>query len=104
MKVKPANNDGSLQAFAPILYKPEPAKITSSNWRCDSESLVLREGAGSASLAFSGRVFSLPKQESASGQRYEDTDMMFWSKGNEAQVMIDGQSLSNCQLSTPLAD
>lgn len=100
LHIKPADNDGNLNAFAPILYQQEPPKVKVSDWRCDTESLVLREGLGSASLQLGQRIFSLPRQQSASGQRYEDTDVLFWSKENQAEVVVDGVPLSNCKRMT----
>lgn len=97
MQIEPASNDGSLTSFAPIIYKPEPAYVRTSNWVCDKAQLILREGSGLASLQRGEQVFSLPLNVSASGVRYEDTDMLFWSKGNKAQVVIDGQALNNCR-------
>lgn len=99
MQIEPVDTDGSLNAFSPIIYGTKPVEIRTSNWVCDSTELVLREGEGSASLQYGARVYSLPLSESASGVRYEDTDMLFWSKGNDAQVIIDGQALSNCSIS-----
>jgi membrane-bound inhibitor of C-type lysozyme len=96
MQIEPVDTDGTLNAFAPIIYNSELTEIHSNNWLCDSAKLVLREGSGSASLQSGERVFSLPRVKSASGVRYEGTDMLFWSKGSEAQVMINGQSLRNC--------
>lgn len=96
MDLVPAVNDGSLSAFAPVIYNAEPAAIRSSNWRCDNTRLVLREGQSLAGLEHNGRVFSLPLTPSASGVRYEDTSVLFWSKGDETQVEIDGEILSNC--------
>ncbi|MFT6268504.1 MAG: putative AlkP superfamily pyrophosphatase or phosphodiesterase [Alphaproteobacteria bacterium] len=96
MQIKPADNDGSLTAFAPILYNPQPASIRTSDWVCDNAELVLREGQGLASLQRGEQIFSLPLKVSASGVRYEDTDVLFWSKGNKAEVVIDGQALTNC--------
>jgi predicted AlkP superfamily pyrophosphatase or phosphodiesterase len=99
MQIEPVNTDGSLNAFAPIIYNSAPSEVRASYWFCDSVELVLREGPGSASLQFGERVFSLPRVKSASGVRYEDTDMLFWSKGSKARVMISGQPLSNCTIS-----
>jgi len=96
MQIEAVDTDGSLDAFSPILYSPVVAAIRTSNWLCDTAELVLREGAGSASVQYGERVFSLPLQVSASGVRYEDTDMLFWSKGNTAQVTIDSVELNNC--------
>lgn len=102
MQIEPSINDGSLNAFAPILFSSQPASVSSSNWTCDTTTLVLREGLGHASVEHNGKVFSLPLQASASGRKYEDTSVVFWSKGNEAQVAIDGKSFTNCRITDPL--
>ena len=96
MQIEPVGTDGNLNAFSPILYSPVAAEIRTSYWMCDTVELVLREGPGSASLQYGDRLFSLPLEESASGVRYEDTDMLFWSKGNAAQVTIDSVIMNNC--------
>ncbi|MEM1081870.1 MAG: alkaline phosphatase family protein, partial [Pseudomonadota bacterium] len=100
LQIEPAQTHGSLTAIAPVLFNPEPAQIRQSDWRCGDERLVLREGPASASVQHGQRVFALPRTISASGVKYEDTQMLFWSKGDEAQAMIDGQRLELCQNNT----
>ncbi|MEM7054994.1 MAG: alkaline phosphatase family protein [Pseudomonadota bacterium] len=97
MQVEAADTDGSLTAFEPLLYSAEPTQIRSSDWICDDTQLLLREGPASASLQIGQRVFSLPRIRSASGARYEDVDVMFWSKGDQAQVEVDSRQFENCR-------
>lgn len=99
MQIEPVDTDGSLNPFSPVIYGSEQVAIRTSKWLCDSAELILREGLGSASLQYGQRVFSLPLIQSASGVRYEDTDMLFWLKGSEAQITIDGEVLTNCSIS-----
>jgi predicted AlkP superfamily pyrophosphatase or phosphodiesterase len=98
MQIEPAANDGKLNAFEPLLYAAAPSTITTTNWTCDSTQIVLREGVASASLQEAGRVFSLLLEESQTGKRYQDTDVLFWHLGKTAQVMIDGLNIKNCRL------
>jgi predicted AlkP superfamily pyrophosphatase or phosphodiesterase len=97
MQIEPADNDGSLTAFTPLLYNPTASSIRSSNWLCDNAQLTLRESDALASLAFAGQTFSLPLTNSAAGRRYEDTDILFWLQDEQAQVVIDGKTLNNCR-------
>ena len=99
MQIEPADTDGSLTAFEPLLFNAEPAQIRTSEWRCDNADtrFVLREGPASASLQFNRRVFSLPREAGASGVRYSDTDILFWSKGDEAQIEIEGRRFEHCR-------
>ena len=97
MHIEPAKNSGNPSAFSNVLYNVEASIVSQSNWMCDSALLVLRESEGFASLAYNGRVFSLPRQVSVSGLHYEDIDVMFRSLGNKTEVLIDGESLNNCR-------
>lgn len=98
MNVPPAETDGSLAAFAPLLDSIQPISVHEQIWHCGKEPVMTRVSPGLASLHYNGLVFALPEVEHASGARYVDANVEFWNKGNTALVSIDGLRLAECRL------
>jgi len=96
MNVPPAETDGSITAFAPLLESVEPMSVSEQQWQCGEELFVIRLSPGLAALHHGGLVFSLPQTESASGARYVDSNVEFWNKGDRARVTINGRAFEEC--------
>jgi len=96
MNVPPAETDGSLAAFEPLLDSVQPISVREQIWRCGEESVVTRVSPGLAAVHYNGLVFALPQAESASGARYVDANVEFWNKGNTARITISGRALAEC--------
>ena len=96
MNVPPAETDGSLAAFVPLLESKLPVSVSEQHWRCGGKSFETRTSPGLAALHHDGRVFALPQMTSASGARYADTDVEFWNTGDRATIRIEGQRFEDC--------
>lgn len=97
MDVPPAETDGSLTAFVPLLESNNPISVAEQQWACGEESFTTRVSPGLAALHHDGRVFALPRTESASGARFEDSVVEFWDKDDSARIAIDGRVYGECR-------
>ena len=59
---------------------------------------ITRVGPGEMALWFEDRYLVLPQVRSGSGTRYEEADVVFWSKGEEAMLEVAGRSYRDCRL------
>ena len=100
MEVPPAQTDGSIAPFEPLLTSEEPARINEAQWRCGEEIFTTRSAPGLAAIHHAGRVFALPQVISASGARYADAGIQFWNKGAAARIEIDGRIFADCRIAT----
>ena len=96
MNVPPAQTDGSLAAFVPLLDSVQPMSVREQSWQCGGASVMTRVSPGLAALHHDGLVFSLPQTESASGARYVDSNVEFWNKDDSARVTINGRTFEEC--------
>ncbi|MDT8449101.1 MAG: alkaline phosphatase family protein, partial [Wenzhouxiangellaceae bacterium] len=105
MDVPPANTDGSLAAFEPLLAADEPVNVREADWRCRGTAgeitITTRTAPGIAALHARGedsvlRVFALPQRESASGARYADAGIEYRNNGDRAAFEIEGRRFSDC--------
>lgn len=65
---------------------------------CNGLEVVARLGAGAMAVWLPERYVVLPQVRSASGTLYEDGDVSFWSKGDDAMLTVGSQQYLNCQL------
>jgi len=69
-------------------------------WRCGDVMLETGDEPAGLLLFLEGRAWRLTPVEAASGARYEgsqgDRSIVFWSKGDQAQVDLGGQRLPEC--------
>ena len=65
---------------------------------CNGFDFVARLGAGEMAVWLPEGYTILSQVRSASGTLYEEGDISFWSKGDEAMLTMAGQSYLNCQL------
>ncbi|MCQ8879599.1 MliC family protein [Pseudoalteromonas shioyasakiensis] len=50
-----------------------------------------------AVLDYNQQQYQLVKQQSASGVKYTNDDVLFWTKGNEAMLIVDGNK-HHCEI------
>jgi membrane-bound inhibitor of C-type lysozyme len=96
MDVPPAETDGSIAAFVPLLASDDPISVSEQHWRCGETPFIVRTSPGLAALHHAGRVFALPAVPSASGARFASTDVEFWNKADQATIRIEEQRFDDC--------
>jgi membrane-bound inhibitor of C-type lysozyme len=67
-------------------------------YECNGYEFVARLGPGEMALWLEDRYVILSQVRSASGTLYEEGDISFWSKGDEAMLTVAGQNYQNCHL------
>lgn len=98
MQIEPADTDGSLAAFEPLLERDAPLSVVETHWQCPSGArFVSRSAPGVAALHAGDFVIALPQQPSASGARYADSGTEFWNRGGRAQIVFDGVDHGECR-------
>jgi membrane-bound inhibitor of C-type lysozyme len=72
--------------------------LPSHSYQCGDLAVTATfDGVGAVDLSWPGGPLTLPKVESASGERYADSrGNEFWSKGEEAMFTLVGQEKRNC--------
>ena len=72
--------------------------LPSHSYQCGDLAVTATfDGVGAVDLSWPGGPLTLPKVESASGERYADSQgNEFWSKGEEAMFTLAGQEKRNC--------
>jgi putative lipoprotein len=58
---------------------------------CDEREFHLRVNPGQVELVLPDRTLVLPQVPAASGARYQEGHSLFWKRGNEARLEIDGK-------------
>lgn len=71
----------------------------SSTFMCDADltATLTSVDEESATLKYNQKEYQLTKQRGASGVKYSNDEALFWSKGNEAMLIIDGNK-QTCDL------
>ncbi|RLQ20268.1 hypothetical protein DWB85_18555 [Seongchinamella sediminis] len=67
-------------------------------YECTGIEFISRLGPGEMALWLEDRYLVLSQVRAASGTRYEEGDVMFWSRGEEAMLEVDGVRYSDCRL------
>lgn len=67
-------------------------------YECHGYDFTARLGPGEMALWLEDRYVILSQVRAASGVRYEEGDTVFWSKGDEASLTVDGQRYPGCLL------
>lgn len=75
---------------------PEPQRTLV--YECDGLDFVVRQGAGAVGLFLPDRRLVAPQVEAASGAKYREGEVTFWSKGDEASLAIGARTWSGCRL------
>ena len=84
---------------APVTSAPAgQVVLPSHSYQCGDLAVTATfDGVGAVDLSWPGGPLTLPKVESASGERYADSQgNEFWSKGEEAMFTLAGQEKRNC--------
>jgi putative lipoprotein len=89
---------GGPLAGAADFHPDERPLATTLVYDCNGYDFVARLGPGEMALWLPERYLVLPQVRSASGTLYEEGDVSFWSKGDDAMLTADGQSHQNCYL------
>jgi putative lipoprotein len=58
---------------------------------CDAGEFHMRMSPGQVELVLPDRTLVLPQVPAASGARYQEGQTLFWDRGNEARLEIDGK-------------
>jgi len=65
---------------------------------CDDLAFRVEVAEDRALLFLPGRSLPLPHVPSASGAKYSDGQVTFWSRGDEAQLTVDGREHAGCRV------
>jgi putative lipoprotein len=88
--------------FAALLFgcvteqEPEPAPLQA--YVCDGVRFAVREEGDAVRLYLPQLVTVLPRVPAASGARYSDGAIAFWSKGEDAMLQTRAVTFSQCRL------
>ena len=66
-------------------------------YECSEYEFIARLGPGEMAVWLEDRYLVLSRVRSASGVKYQEGDTVFWSKGEDALLELDGQRHSDCQ-------
>jgi putative lipoprotein len=80
-------------------FQPDSRPLaTTLVYECTGLEFVTRVGPGEMALWLEDRYVVLSQVRSASGTKYQEGDLLFWSKGDEAMLEIDGVRYEDCRL------
>jgi putative lipoprotein len=80
-------------------FQPDERPLaTTLVYDCDDYEFVARLGPGEMALWLPDQYIVLPQVRSASGTLYEEGDISFWSKGDDAMLTVADQIYQQCQL------
>ncbi|WP_405602888.1 MULTISPECIES: MliC family protein [unclassified Pseudoalteromonas] len=67
-------------------------KQLSTLYSCDANTLIIKPiNDEKAKLTFNNQTYSLNYEKSASGNKYINGNILFWSKGDNAMLIIAGK-------------
>ena len=72
-------------------------------YECGDVEFITRVGPGEMALWFEDRYLILSQVRAASGSKYQEGDVIFWSKGEEVTLEAAGVRYSSCQLNNARA-
>lgn len=67
-------------------------------YECNAYDFIARLGPGEMAIWLEDRYVILSQVRSASGVHYQEGDISFWMKGDEAMLAVGGNHYSNCHL------
>lgn len=88
----------SFSADAGTLQPDERSLGKTFVYDCNGYEFIARLGPGEMAIWFPDEYVILSRVRSASGSLYEEGDISFWSKGNDAMLTVGGQSYMDCKL------
>ncbi|TGV19105.1 hypothetical protein E5N72_03035 [Pseudoalteromonas sp. MEBiC 03607] len=74
-------------------------QATANNYLCDNglTASIVDNNEDEATLSFVDNTYTLYREVSGSGIKYSDDHVLFWSKGDEAMLILKGKKY-HCQL------
>jgi uncharacterized membrane protein/membrane-bound inhibitor of C-type lysozyme len=88
----------SVSADTTNFHPDERPLGTTFVYDCNGYEFIARLGPGEMAMWFPDEYVILSQVRSASGTLYEEGDISFWSKGDDAILTVGGQSYLNCSL------
>ena len=80
-------------------FQPDSRPLaTTLVYECTGIEFITRVGPGEMALWLEDRYVVLSQVRSASGTKYQEGDLTFWSKGDTAMLEIDGITYNDCRL------
>ena len=86
---------GSVPEQPPMTPQPTGQTLV---YECGDYEFVVRTGPGEVALYLPDDYRVLGQERAASGSRYSDGEVLFWSKGEEALLDLGGRRYVGCQL------
>lgn len=80
-------------------YSPDPRPLGKTMvYECADYEFIARLGPGEMAVWLEDRYIILSRVRSASGVKYEEGSTVFFSKGDEAMLELDGERYTSCEL------
>ena len=80
-------------------YSPDPRPLAKTLvYECLDYEFIARLGPGEMAVWLDNRYVVLSQVRSGSGVKYQEGETVFWMKGDEAMLTLDGQRYTGCQL------
>ncbi len=93
-----AGGEGPAPATTETLYPEQRSLPRTVVYDCNGFEFVTRVGPGEMALWLPQRYLVLSQVRSASGSKYQEGDVVFWSKGDEAMLQLGDVEHQDCQL------
>jgi membrane-bound inhibitor of C-type lysozyme/uncharacterized membrane protein len=91
---------GSKTQAAPEDFIPDSRPLGKTLvYECGDYEFIARIGPGEMAVWLTDQYLVLSQVRSGSGTRYEEGDVRFWSKGEEAMLEVSGRLYQGCSLS-----
>ncbi|KZX60372.1 hypothetical protein A3709_12345 [Halioglobus sp. HI00S01] len=80
-------------------FQPDARPIAQTYvYECTGMDFMTRVGPGEMAIWLEDRYLVLSQVRAASGSKYVEGDVMFWSKGHDVLLEVDGIRYSDCSL------
>ncbi|QFU76548.1 hypothetical protein EY643_13265 [Halioglobus maricola] len=90
---------GQDKVEAPADFVPDSRPMGKTYvYECADIEFMTRVGPGEMALWLEDRYVVLSQVRAASGTKYQEGDILFWSKGQEAILEVDGLRYSDCEI------
>lgn len=93
-----AGGDGPAPAATENLHRDQRLQPRTMVYDCNGFEFVTRLGPGEMALWWQHRYLVLSQVRSASGSKYQEGDVLFWSKGDEAMLQVGDVEYLGCRL------
>jgi putative lipoprotein len=93
-----AGGEGPESAATETLHPDQQPLARTVVYDCNGFEFVTRLGPGEMALWLPQRYLVLSQVRSASGAKYQEGDVVFWSKGDEAMLQVGDVEYQECRL------